>query len=448
MSPNRWLKEYEQKKTTPESAVQAVRSGDWIDFALGICAPHELEKALSQRKDELEDVKIRTILSLGPHYCLQADPEGKHFCWNSWHFSGLDRKWGRESGVYYIPMKFYELPQMILENPADVFMASVAPMDRHGWFNLGAANAGSWASIEKARQVVLEVCPHLPRALGGLHESIHISRVDSICDSSLEALPYTSPGMPSEEEMKIAAHIMEYIEDGACLQLGIGGIPNAVGILVAQSDLKDLGVHTEMYVDAFLEMYKKGRISGARKNINRLKQVFSFAFGSPELYDFMDDNPELASYPVNYTNDPRIIALNDRVISINAALEADLFGQIGSESIAARHISGTGGQLDFVEGAYHSRGGKSFVCLSSTVKLKNDMIESRIRPVMRPGTIITSPRTASHMVVTEYGIANLKGKSTWQRAEALIQIAHPDFRDDLIKEASNMKIWRKSNRLS
>lgn len=232
--------------------------------------------------------------------------------------------------------------------------------------------------------------------------------------------------------------------DGCCVQLGIGGIPNAVGSLVADSDLRDLGVHTEMYVDAYLKMTKAGKITGKYKNIDKYKQVFSFAMGSQELYEFIDDNPGLASYSVDYTNDPRIIASIDDFVSINACVEVDLFGQVSAESVGTRHISGTGGQLDFVEGAYKSKNGQSFVCMTSTFESKGETI-SRIKPVLTLGSTVTDPRTATHMIVTEYGIVNMKGKSTWQRAEALINVAHPDFRDELIKSAQEMKIWRKSN---
>ncbi|NMC27287.1 MAG: butyryl-CoA:acetate CoA-transferase, partial [Syntrophomonadaceae bacterium] len=231
-----------------------------------------------------------------------------------------------------------------------------------------------------------------------------------------------------------------------CIQLGIGGVPNAVGTLIAQSDLKDLGVHTEMYVDAYYEMVKAGKINGSKKTIDRYKQVYSFVMGSKELYDYVDDNPGLSSFPVSYTNHPFVISQIDDFVSINACVEVDLYGQICSESVGTRHLSGTGGQLDFVEGAYKSKGGQSFVCMPSTVKKKDGTLASKIQPILTPGAIVTDPRTAAHMIVTEYGIAYMKGRSTWQRAEALIEIAHPDFRDDLIKAAQEQKIWRRSHK--
>jgi acyl-CoA hydrolase len=193
-------------------------------------------------------------------------------------------------------------------------------------------------------------------------------------------------------------------------------------------------------------MFKAGKITGSHKNIDRYKQVYSFVLGSQELYEYIDDNPGLASYSVDYTNDPKVIAQIDDFVSINACIEVDLFGQVCSESVGTRHISGTGGQLDFVEGAYKSKGGQSFICLPSTIDIKGK-VGSRIKPVLTPGAIVTSPRTATHMLVTEYGIASMKGKSTWERAEALINIAHPDFRDMLVADAENMNIWRRSNKI-
>jgi acyl-CoA hydrolase len=220
-----------------------------------------------------------------------------------------------------------------------------------------------------------------------------------------------------------------------------------VGSMVAKSSLKDLAVHSEMYVDAFVKMSEAGKITGARKQIDKYKQVFSFAFGSKDLYDFIDDNPGIASYSVDYVNNPYVVSQLDNFVSVNACIEVDVFGQICSETVGTRHISGTGGQLDFVEGAYRSEGGQSFICMTSTFEGK-DGLKSRIKPILTPGSIVTAPRTAVHMIVTEYGIADLKGKSTWQRAEEIIDIAHPTFQDELIKEAEEMKIWRRSNKVA
>jgi butyryl-CoA:acetate CoA-transferase len=442
-----YLDEYKRKLVSAAEAVKVVQSGDWIDYPLGICGANELEAALARRKEELWDVKFRAILSVWPNYCIQADPTGLHFCWNSWHFSGRERYYAQQGLVYYIPMKFNELPAMIFNLKTDVFMATVAPMDKHGWFNFGAATAGSRASIRNARHVLVEVNTNMPRVLGGNSEAVHISEVDYIYESSNPPLPSLNPTSASEPEKNIARFIMERMRDGSCLQLGIGAMPGAVGSLVASSGLQDLGVHSEMYVDAFLEMTEAGKITGRRKIIDRHKQVFSFAFGSRRLYDFLDDNPGLASCPIDYVNNPWIIAQNDNVVSVNAAIEVDLFGQVCSESAGTRHISGTGGQLDFVEGAYRSKGGQSFICLASTFTRPDGTVDSTIKPVLTIGAIITCPRTASHMIVTEYGIADMKGRTTWERAEALVNIAHPAFRDSLVEAARQLKIWRPSHKL-
>ena len=244
----------------------------------------------------------------------------------------------------------------------------------------------------------------------------------------------------------VAKYIVEQIPNGACLQLGIGGMPNAVGSLIAESDLKDLGVHTEMYVDAFVNIAKAGKINGSKKNINTGRQVYAFAAGSKELYDYLDDNPECMSVPVDYANDIDIISAHDNFISINNAVDIDLYGQVNAESAGIKNISGAGGQLDFVLGAYKSKGGKSFICLSSTFSTKDGELKSRIRPTLANGSIVTDTRANTNYIVTEYGMVNLKGLSTWERAEALISIAHPDFRDELINEAEQMNIWRRSNK--
>ena len=444
-----WMEEYKKKLVTADDAVKVVKSGDWVEHAFGVAGANELDAALARRVDELWDVKIRCDIGAWPHYTNEADPTGEHFYWNSWHCGGLDRKYYNQGVLSYVPMKFHECPVMTRKDavPPNVFMATVSPMDKHGYFSFGAGCPSAWAAIEKAQYVLLEVNTNMPRVLGGNQESIHISQIDYVVESSNMPLPTIPDVPPNETEQKIAEHIIERLYDGNCIQLGIGGIPNAMGAMIAASDLKDLGVHTEMYVDAYVKMTKAGKVTGARKNIDKYKQVFSFAMGTKELYDFIDDNPGVIAYSVDYTNSPVVVAGIDDFISINACIEVDLFGQVCSESVGPRHISGTGGQLDFVEGAYKSKNGQSFICMTSTFDGKNGLV-SRIKPILTPGAIVTSPRTATHMVVTEFGIANMKGKSTWERAEALIDIAHPKFRDELIKEAGEMKIWRKSSKIA
>lgn len=287
----------------------------------------------------------------------------------------------------------------------------------------------------------------MPRCHGGSEANVHISQVSYIVEGDNPAIGELGAGGPATDvDKKVAELIVDQIPNGACLQLGIGGMPNAVGSLIAESDLKDLGVHTEMYVDAFVDIAKAGKITGAKKNIDRYRQAYGFGAGTKKMYDYLDENPELMSAPVSYTNDIKNIAALDNFISINNCVDLDLFGQISSESSGTKHISGAGGQLDFVLGAYMSNGGKSFICCSSTFTDKQGVVHSRIRPTLVEGSVVTDTRANTHYIVTEYGMVNVKGLSTWQKAEAIISVAHPDFRDELIKEAEKMHIWRRSNK--
>ena len=287
----------------------------------------------------------------------------------------------------------------------------------------------------------------MPRCHGGSEANVHISQVSYIVEGDNPQIGELGAGGPATEvDKKVAELIVDQIPNGACLQLGIGGMPNAVGSLIAESDLKDLGVHTEMYVDAFVDIAKAGKITGAKKNIDRYRQAYGFGAGTKKMYDYLDENPELMSAPVSYTNDIKNIAALDNFISINNCVDLDLFGQISSETSGTKHISGAGGQLDFVLGAYMSNGGKSFICCSSTFTDKQGVVHSRIRPTLVEGSVVTDTRANTHYIVTEYGMVNVKGLSTWQKAEAIISVAHPDFRDELIKEADKMHIWRRSNK--
>ena len=287
----------------------------------------------------------------------------------------------------------------------------------------------------------------MPRCHGGSEANVLISQVSNIVEGDNPAIGELGAGGPATDvDKKVADLIVDQIPNGACLQLGIGGMPNAVGSLIAESDLKDLGVHTEMYVDAFVDIAKAGKITGAKKNIDRYRQAYGFGAGTKKMYDYLDENPELMSAPVSYTNDIKNIAALDNFISINNCVDLDLFGQISSESSGTKHISGAGGQLDFVLGAYMSNGGKSFICCSSTFTDKQGVVHSRIRPTLVEGSVVTDTRANTHYIVTEYGMVNVKGLSTWQKAEAIISVAHPDFRDELIKEAEKMHIWRRSNK--
>ena len=408
-----------------------------------------MDKALAKRTDELTDINLRGGILLKTPAVFEREDAGEHFTWNSWHMSGVERKLINRGCAYYAPIRYSELPRYYrdLSCPDDVAMLQVSPMDKHGYFNFGPNASHLSAACETAKIVIVEVNENMPRCLGGTENGIHISEVDYIVEGEHPAIAEMGAGgAPTDVDIAVAKLIVEEIPNGAGLQLGSGGMPNTVGSMIAESDLKDLGVHTEMYVDAFVDIAKAGKINGSKKNIDRYRQAFAFGCGTKKMYDYIDNNPELLSAPVNYTNDIRSISALDNFISINNAVDLDLFGQVNAESAGTKHISGAGGQLDFVLGAYLSKGGKSFICCSSAYKTKDGQMKSRILPTLNPGSIVTDTRANTHYVVTEYGKVNLKGLSAWQRAEALISIAHPDFRDELIAEAEKLKIWRRSNK--
>jgi len=443
-----YMEEYKSKLVSADEAVKIVKSGDWVEYSQFACAPATLDEALSKRKDELIGVKIRAVTTLFPPKVCVVDPEGKHFIYNSWHMSGAERKMHDKGICTYLPFFYTEGPDIYDRYiESDVAMMQVAPMDKHGYFNFSTSNSFSFFQCTSSKKVIVEINDQAPVCFGGNHESIHISKVDYIVEGPSKPLIQIPNPVISDIDNKIASLIMEEMEDGACIQLGIGAMPNAVGKMIAESDLKDLGVHTEMLADSYVDMYEAGKITGARKAIDRYKMVWTFAMGTSKLYDFMDRNPGIASYPVSYTNNPFVIAQNDKVTAINNAIEVDLYGQVASESSGIRHISGTGGQFDFIYGSWRSKGGKGFIALTSTFTDKQGNLKSRIKGMLTPGAIVTCPRSASFYILTEYGIAMLKGKSNWERAEALIEIAHPQLRDDLVQEAERMNIWKSVNKL-
>ena len=445
-----FAKEYEHKLVSADEAVREVRSGDWVDFGWCVTTPDALDKALAKRTDELTDVKLRGGILVKPLAIFEREDAGEHFCWNSWHMGGIERKLVNRGCAYYCPIRYSELPRYYRDNitPSRVAMMQVAPMDEHGWFNFGPGGSHLKAVCECAKTVIVEVNKNMPVCLGGFDNCIHIDDVDMIVEGENPILDELGGGgAASEVDLAVANLVVPEICDGACLQLGIGSMPNAIGKMIAESDLKDLGVHTEMYVDAFVDMSMAGRITGLRKPFDRGRQTYAFAAGTRKLYDFIDNNPGCMAAPVSYVNDIARVSQIDNFISINGAVDVDLYGQVSSESSGTHHISGAGGQQDFVMGAYLSKGGKSFICCSSSyMDKKTGQLKSRIRPTLLEGSVVTATRTNLHYVVTEYGKFNAKGKSTWERAEGLIAIAHPQFREELIAAAEKMHIWRRSNK--
>ena len=448
MAYEEFLGMYQSKLTTAEEAVKVIKSGDWVDYGFCNTHPHVLDEALARRAPELEDVKVRGGIALWKPAIFDIEEPAKHIIYNSHHTGGFERKHIDTGACFYEPMRYSELPRYYYDhiNPPDVALIQAGPMDKHGYFNFGVSASHMKAICDTAKILIVEVNQNMPRCLGGFGESVHITDVDMIVEGRNDPMGQMLSAPPTEIDKAVAKQVVERIPNGACLQLGIGGMPNAVGMLLCESDLKDMSVHTEMYVEAFVDLSLCGKISGANKSIDHGRQTYSFAAGSQRVYDFLDDNRMCMAAPVSYVNDIRTIASIDNFMSINNAVDIDLYGQVSSETSGIRHISGAGGQQDFVLGAYLSNGGKSFICLSSTFKKKDGTLASRIRPTLVEGSIVTDTRVNTMYVVTEYGCVNLKGLSSWERAEALISIAHPDFREELIQAAQKQKIWYHSNK--
>ena len=440
---------YQNKLTTAASAANVIQSGDWVDYGWCVNTPVAVDKEVAKRLPSLENVNFRGGILMWVPEIFQIEDPAAHMTWNSWHMGGIERKAVAQGFSFYSPIRYSELPRYYrdLSCPSRVAIFQVSPMDEHGYFSFGPSASHLAACCERAEVIIVEVNENMPRCLGGFENGIHISKVDMVVEGDNPPIGEMGGGAAATDvDQAVAKLIVEEIPDGACLQLGIGGMPNAVGTMIAESDLKDLGVHTEMYVDAFVDIAKAGKITGAKKNIDRYRPTYAFGAGTKKMYDYLNDNPECMSAPVDYTNDIRSISALDNFISINNTVDIDLYGQVNAESAGIRNISGAGGQLDFVLGAYLSKGGKSFICCSSTFTNKQGEKVSRIRPTLANGSIVTDTRANIHYFVTEYGKVNLKGLSTWQKAEAIISVAHPDFRDELIKEAESMHIWRRSNK--
>lgn len=424
---------YERRKTTADDAVRLVSNGDAIIVPTGPGEPPRLLTALSEQRRDFRDVQIAQILPLRKYGYF--DPETvEHVRHNAYFFGGPSRPGGQEGWIDFTPAYFSELPMLIEREMlrADVVFSMASPMDEHGFFSLGLAADYTMAAIAKARAVVLEVNPNVPFANGNCH--VHVSQIAALIESEDPVLEVGLPKIGPVQEA-IGKYVADMIPDGATLQIGYGAIPDAVVMQLTHK--RDLGVHTEMIGDGIMTLVEAGAVTNRRKNHHRGKMIATFALGSKKLYQFMDRNPALEIHPVDYTNDPYEAGRNDDLISINATMQVDLIGQCGSESLGFAPYSGTGGQADFVRAANRSRGGKSFIVLPSTAK-ENSI--SRIVPTLTPGTHVTTSKNDVNYVVTEYGVAQLRGKSARQRAEALIAIAQPDFRGELREAARRMRL--------
>jgi acyl-CoA hydrolase len=424
---------YQQRLQPAAEAVRQVHDGDLIIVPTGVGEPPTLLTALSAQRRDFRDVKVSQILAMRKYAYI--DPETtQHVRHVALFFGGATRAGGQEGWIDFIPNYFSEIPAQIERGqiPADVVFSMASPMDAHGYFALSLGADYTMAAVARARAVVLEVNPNVPFANGNCH--VHVSQVAALVESSDPVLEVGLPKIGPVQQA-IGKHVAELIEDGSTLQIGYGGIPDAV--VMQLTDKRDLGIHTEMLGDGILTLIEAGVVTNGRKNYLPGKTIATFALGSNKLYRFMDRNPAVEIHPVNFTNDPALAGLNDNLVAINATLQIDLLGQCGSESLGHAPFSGTGGQSDFVRAANRSRGGKAFIVLPSTAK--GDTI-SRIVPSLSPGTHVSTSKNDINYVVTEHGVAQLRGKSAKQRALELIAIAHPDFRAELSEQAKRAKL--------
>jgi len=428
-----WVADYRAKLKTASEAVSIIKSNDRVYYGGNAAIPQALVRALAARKDELQNVQVSHVLLLGEDPLSKPEMVG-HFRHNSLFVGPADRKAVNDGRADYVPIFLYMIPRLFNQKviPVDVAMVAVSPPDEHGFMSLGVETLASKAACINAKHVIVQVNEMMPRVLGDCF--LHVNRVHSVVEET-EPLPTLAPGPPTEVELAISRHILELIEPGMTVQMGIGGIPDA--IFAAMDGNLDLGIHTEMLSDQAMLAIQRGVVTGYRKTLHQGKVVITFALGSDTLYQFLDNNPLIEAHPVDYVNDPFTIGQNEKMIAINSAIEVDLTGQVCSDSIGPYIYSGFGGQVDFIRGAARSKGGKPVIALSSTAK---GGALSRIVPFLKEGAGVVTSRADVHYVVTEFGTAYLFGKNLRERAEALIRIAHPDHQADLEAAARDRKL--------
>ncbi len=428
-----WLDDYKSKLCTAARAVSTIKSGDRVYYGGNAAIPQTLVRALAERRDELENVQLNHVLLLGKDPLSAPDMAG-HFRHNSLFVGPADREAVNDGRADYVPIFLHQIPRLFLERvvPLDVTMVQVSPPDEHGFMSLGVETLASKAACQSSKHVIVQVNEKMPRLLGDCF--LHVRNVHSVVEAT-EPLPTLVPKPATDVEMAIGRHIVKLIEPGSTIQMGIGGIPDAV--YAAMEGALDLGVHTEMISDGAMRAIERGIVTGNRKSLHPGKVIITFALGSEELYEFLDNNPLIEAHPVDHVNDPFIASQNDNLVAVNSAIEIDLTGQVCSDSIGSYIYSGFGGQVDFIRGAARSRGGKPIIAIPATAK---GGTMSRIVPFLKEGAGVVTSRADVHYVVTEFGVAHLFGKNLRERTEALIGIAHPDFRGELERAAKARKL--------
>jgi itaconate CoA-transferase len=433
---NPYASEYRAKLASAQQAVERIKDKDTVIHGATLAEPPALLKALADRA-RAGDLTGVTVYSFNPQRhaaetYLQPDLVDCVFA-KTWFLSAASRRLASTGIIQFIPSYLHQVPKFIREYmQVDVCLTTVSPMDKSGHFSFGTANDLTSTAARQARTLVVEVNENMPRVFGD--SLLHISEVDVVVENHVDLLELPPPEPRPEDEV-VGRLVAEIIPDGAVLQLGVGSLPNA--ICPHLSGHKDLGIHTELFGPGMKELILKGVITGQKKTLYPRKHVFSLAYGTRDTYDFMDDNPSLVSYPSDYVMNPAVIAQNDNMVAVNAIIQVDLTGQCNAEHLGGQQFSGTGGQLDFVRGAYAARGGKSIMTFYSTAK---GGAISRVVPRLDPDAIVTTPRMDTHYLCTEHGLINLKHRSVGERALAIIGIAHPDFRDQLLRAAEEMRL--------